>query len=224
METFTAFLRYSIKLSTFYVYSRNIEEDNMVHVNDFEKRKLIMNEARKLFLRFGFSKTSMEDIAHQCGMAKPTLYYYYNKKEAIFDAIVAAEADTFLKNLDQKLNIELPADQKLVRFLNLIYDHLNMYARELAKMPEMMCDGSPHGRPVVKKIRENFRERLRNLLQEGCTAGIFAITDDESHVNALASMIGFLNIDWMQKNTEPMRRMTFDAVLDILLKGLRKEQ
>ena len=224
METFTAFLRYSTKLSTFYVYSRKIGKESMVHSNDIEKRKLILTEARKLFLRFGFSKTSMEDIAHECGMAKPTLYYYYNKKEAIFDAIVGAEADTFLKNLDQKLNIELPADQKLVRFLNLIYDHLSIYARELAKMPEMMCEGSPHGRPVVKKIRENFRERLRDLLREGCDTGIFVISDDESHVNALASIIGFLNIDWMQKNTEPMRRVTFDAVVEILLKGLRKEQ
>jgi len=194
----------------------------MAQINDIEKRKVILGEAKKLFLRFGFSKTSMEDIANQCNMAKPTLYYYYNNKEAIFDAIVSGEADHFVKNLHQKLNIDLPADQKLIRFLNLIYDHLNTYARELAKMPDMLCESSPHGRPVVKKIRESFREILSQILQEGRSDGTFRIPDEEVQLNAMALLISFLNLDWMQKNVEPARKQTFDAVVVILLNGLRK--
>ena len=106
----------------------------MAHLNDIEKRGMIIGEARKLFLRFGFSKTSMEDIAHQCSIAKPTLYYYYANKEAIFDAIVSEEAENFLKKLDQKLSEDLPADQKVLLFLNIVYDHLNLYAKELANI------------------------------------------------------------------------------------------
>jgi AcrR family transcriptional regulator len=195
----------------------------MAQLNDIEKRRVIIGEARKLFLRFGFSKTSMEDIAHQCNIAKPTLYYYYTNKEAIFDAIVSEEAENFLKKLDHKLNEDLPADRKLLLFMNIVYEHLNLYAKELSKMPEMLCESSPHGRPVVKKIRENFRFLLGKILQEGAEKGIFSIADHESHLNALALMISFMNLDWMQKNAEPTRRQTLESVTEILLNGLRKE-
>jgi len=57
---------------------------------DLEKKQKITEAAKELFFRFGFSKTSMDDIAVQSGMAKPTLYYYYDNKEAIFKQRSAA--------------------------------------------------------------------------------------------------------------------------------------
>ena len=38
-----------------------------------EKRNLIIEQARWLFARFGFRKTTMDEIAEKCGMSKATL-------------------------------------------------------------------------------------------------------------------------------------------------------
>ena len=41
------------------------------------KRECIKVASKKLFYQFGTNKTSMDDIAKQCQIAKSTLYYYY---------------------------------------------------------------------------------------------------------------------------------------------------
>jgi AcrR family transcriptional regulator len=51
-------------------------------------REEILNGARDLFERFGFKKTTMEDIARQIGKSKSALYYYYKTKEEIFEAVI----------------------------------------------------------------------------------------------------------------------------------------
>lgn len=51
----------------------------------------ILKAAEKLFQQFGLRKTTMEDIAKAMGKGKSTLYYYYNNKEEIFDAVVMKE-------------------------------------------------------------------------------------------------------------------------------------
>ena len=49
----------------------------------------IVKAAEALFLQHGLRGTTMEAIARQAGVAKPTLYSYYPDKETVFQAVVA---------------------------------------------------------------------------------------------------------------------------------------
>lgn len=53
-----------------------------------EKRSRILDAARVLFVRNGLRGTTMEAIAREAGVAKPTLYSYFSDKEAVFTAIL----------------------------------------------------------------------------------------------------------------------------------------
>jgi AcrR family transcriptional regulator len=57
-------------------------------------REEILNGSRDLFERFGFKKTTMEDIARQIGKSKSALYYYYKTKEEIFEAVILREIES----------------------------------------------------------------------------------------------------------------------------------
>jgi AcrR family transcriptional regulator len=53
------------------------------------KRERILRSASELFVRQGYRKTSVEEIAHQAGVAKGTVYLYYtNKAEIALHAMV----------------------------------------------------------------------------------------------------------------------------------------
>lgn len=52
------------------------------------KRERILDAARSLFLRNGLRGTSMEAIAREAGIAKPTLYAQFADKDAVFTAIL----------------------------------------------------------------------------------------------------------------------------------------
>lgn len=49
---------------------------------------MILNAARTLFERYGYRKTSMQDIAQAAGISRPTLYAAFADKEAVFSALV----------------------------------------------------------------------------------------------------------------------------------------
>ena len=49
----------------------------------------ILDAAERLFTRFGYRRTVMDDVASEAGVAKGTLYLYFTNKEALFRAIQA---------------------------------------------------------------------------------------------------------------------------------------
>lgn len=53
-----------------------------------DKRAEILRAARFLILKQGLRATTMEAIAAEARVAKPTLYKYYGDKSAVFEAIV----------------------------------------------------------------------------------------------------------------------------------------
>jgi AcrR family transcriptional regulator len=52
------------------------------------RKEGILDAARALVLKHGLRGTSMEAIARQAGVAKPTLYAYYPDKPAVFAALL----------------------------------------------------------------------------------------------------------------------------------------
>lgn len=54
-----------------------------------ERRSKVLEAARWCFLNFGFSKTSLEDIAKRAGISRTLLYRTFKDKEAIFTAVFA---------------------------------------------------------------------------------------------------------------------------------------
>lgn len=194
----------------------------MSESNDLAKRNLIKQSARNLFFHFGFNKTSMDDIARQSGMAKPTLYYYYANKESIFNEIVIEEAREFMNRVEQQLPENAPPDEKLAVFFRITYRDLKKYAEEMAEVPSYLCDHSPHGRPIVEKINALFREKLLPLLKTGKEQGVFDFEDEETTSAALVFMTDFLNLDWMHRHPEKLRDRVAERVIEIILNGLKR--
>lgn len=181
-----------------------------------------MRSARDLFFHFGLNKTSMEDIARQCGMAKATLYYYYPNKETIFNEVVIEEARAFMDRVEEKLPIDAPAHEKIAIFFRTTYQDLKFYADKMEKVPEYLCDHSPHGRPIVEKINALFREKLMPLLHSGREEGIFGFEDEQIIGSTLVFMTDFLNLDWMHRHPERVRDQVVETMIDIILNGLKR--
>ncbi len=49
----------------------------------------ILHEAHRLFMERGFAGVSMNDVVAHIGITKPTLYYHYADKEALYAAVIA---------------------------------------------------------------------------------------------------------------------------------------
>ncbi len=65
------------------------------------KHKRILDAALKIFSETGYSGASMDAIAHEAGVSKPTLYQYFGAKEQLFSAMLQPQRDDILKTFNQ---------------------------------------------------------------------------------------------------------------------------
>jgi AcrR family transcriptional regulator len=52
------------------------------------KGERVLSAAAEAFMRYGFARTTMADIAKGAGMSRPALYLLFPDKEAIFDSVI----------------------------------------------------------------------------------------------------------------------------------------
>lgn len=53
----------------------------------------ILQTARRLFIRQGYTATSMREIADEAGIGKATIYHHFQDKEAIFKTLIEANIE-----------------------------------------------------------------------------------------------------------------------------------
>ena len=65
--------------------------------NRIDREKRFLAAALKVFAEQGYSGTTMDMVAAEAGLSKPTLYQYFPSKEALFSAMMSGERDHMLE-------------------------------------------------------------------------------------------------------------------------------
>ncbi len=56
--------------------------------NNDPRRRQILEAAGRFFYRYGFRKTSLDDIARECRISKKTIYQYFDGKDGLVSAVL----------------------------------------------------------------------------------------------------------------------------------------
>jgi len=68
------------------------------------KREKILEAAYQRFLHYGYSKTTMNEIAGDLSLSKALLYYYFPDKSQLYIAVMRKLAGEYIQNLENELN------------------------------------------------------------------------------------------------------------------------
>lgn len=69
-----------------------------------ERREDIIRAAAKRFGRHGMGKTTLDEIARDVRIGKPTIYHYFESKDDLFYSAITWEANQFLENIKAIFN------------------------------------------------------------------------------------------------------------------------
>ena len=180
-------------------------------------RDRILEAAEEIFSRFGFKKTTMDEIAESLHKAKGSIYYYFKNKEDVFKSILEKQSSLFRNEVKKAIDKEASVENKL-----------EAYILTMIKMPEKLSiyyqalkDEYLSGYPFIKKIRrDHFRDELeiiKNILKEGIDRGVFEIKQIESTAVTVLSVLKGL-----ENEQEGMMVIKSDNLLHVLCNGLRK--
>jgi AcrR family transcriptional regulator len=188
-----------------------------------DMRENIVRVATEVFSRFGFKKTSMEDIARALRMGKSSIYYYFKGKEEIFQAVVDKEANLLRVKVKEILDSSLEAKEKLRSYVKLRMDvikHLSNYM-EILKNDDLM------NLELTEKFRKKYDDEeitiVRQILEEGNKKGTFIIKDLNLSALAIVTAMKGLEIPLVTSTmgVESLN-MVIDDMLDILFYGIVK--
>ncbi len=144
-----------------------------------EKRAQILSLAKKRFERFGFNKTTVDEIARDAGISKRTLYQEFESKEKILEELLMFEALSVRKAiLNQIGKIPNPAE-KLQTYIRLS----NKYLEQNPFIVNVLNDASGFYAPFLKEkphiIETGIEEIFISILTEGMAKGIFRKMDEK---------------------------------------------
>jgi AcrR family transcriptional regulator len=82
------------------------------------RRSHIVGAATPVFLRYGFGRTTMADIAQASGLTRPTLYLTFPDKESAFQAVVEAMIEEKMSQVRAGISDLSTVDEKLLYVCN----------------------------------------------------------------------------------------------------------
>ncbi|WP_108814634.1 TetR/AcrR family transcriptional regulator [Loktanella sp. Alg231-35] len=154
-------------------------------MNDRDKKLIVA--AHAVFSRYGISKTTMNDIAREAGVARQTLYNAYPNKEAILRTAVRVSAEETYVNVDAAWRDLTELSEKIEVFFQ--FGPLCWYDMVVAS-PEMgdLIDGI---HCIAKDEMEEFavlwKGRFEDLIKEHAKPGSAAYDDAAATADFLYS-------------------------------------
>ncbi|MBX6324157.1 MAG: TetR/AcrR family transcriptional regulator, partial [Rhodospirillaceae bacterium] len=159
------------------------------------KADYILEAARRLFARYGFRRTAMEDIAREAGVAKGTVYLYFDSKDAVYLAVQARDAAEVLARCDRAAAAHGGFRDRLHAMLDakfgLFFERYGAseHAAELKALNRTL------GREAARTLDEAYARRLTDLIEAAARAGEIdlaasALTSESVVRMAVAGAVG----------------------------------
>jgi AcrR family transcriptional regulator len=142
-----------------------------------EKRHEIIMHCANLFDKVGYHGTTMQMLADEAGLGKPTLYHYFASKADILFEMHQLHIDAMIGGL------ELPADQGADPGVALTRACASTL-REIAQHPGYVRAFMEHygelegdHRTEIRKRRQQYFDRICDVIQSGIASGKFRKAD-----------------------------------------------
>jgi AcrR family transcriptional regulator len=153
------------------------------------KKDQILNAASRVFAKYGFHKTTLDDIGDQVGMKKNSLYHYFSNKEEIFFEIIKLDAEEYFTKMEIELSVENNASDKLKKFVLFSSEFWKKRANFYSLVTSVRVE-------LVNRISDYYEEALKqqkllinNVLAEGIIQNEFINHDTVQLADDLIDML-----------------------------------
>jgi len=127
-----------------------------------EKRQQILDAASECLARYGYDKTTMDDIARRIGLNKTSLYYYYRSKESIFIDVIVQEAQTFIDALQAKASQSRGCKNQILTYLTERF----RYYQHVVNLHHLSMDTLRSIQPSFKALYQTVLDREINFIAQ----------------------------------------------------------
>ena len=187
-----------------------------------DRKKLILEEAARLFSAKRFDEVLMDDIAHQAGVGKGTIYTYFADKEELYFAVVFEGIRRLNEQLQRKANRQQDPEEELRRMVHAIvsfFSQNRFFFRLMSQEDGKSEGGKGENRKRWREERRIQLAAIESVLQNGTEEGVFSVENPKVETAILRDMVRSVMVHARGMSVEAM----VDTIMRIFLQGVRKK-
>ena len=170
----------------------------------------VLESALTVFVRHGFRKTSIEDIAKAAGISRQGIYLHFKDKDEIFSAAIQKALDDGLQAANRILDDDrLALEEKLLKALDEWFGRhvglLDPEASDLVAQCERVLGDA------VGKSRSSFQKKLEKVI---LASSIRKTKSAEKRSRTIAEMLCACGLTW--KHSLASRQEFLDRLCDAI--------
>lgn len=154
-----------------------------------DTRNRILEEAERLFRVYGYSKTTVADIADACGMSSSNVYRFFASKAAINEAI----CERIIANLEGRLfnilRLPRPASERLRLFIHELHRYTVEMLLDDKKVHDMVTAAMEEQWGTILAHLDRTTALIAEILKDGMKTGEFRQQDADRAAECVAMAI-----------------------------------
>jgi len=132
-----------------------------------DKRSWILDAAQSLFLRYGVKRTALDDVVREAGIAKGTLYLYFDSKDALFAAIAERLCEEMLRNAEDAIASSSAITSRIAGCLDAYIGAMHRLTAQSPHIAELTESKEAVAAAIYATFNRKMRDLLRKVLKEG---------------------------------------------------------
>jgi AcrR family transcriptional regulator len=183
----------------------------------------ILAAARRLMAEQGVDALTMDEIAQAAGVAKGTLYLYFQSKDELIQALLSQVGEAIAQDLEAILAQSEPPPAKLRQMAMVL---LQSVERESALFPVYLRElvRSKSGRRPPSSLLQELEDRIVALITrmfaEGMAQGQFLPADPRLMTFLLKGLVRAVGYYQMTRGQEDVVQEALPVVLTLLQAGI----
>jgi AcrR family transcriptional regulator len=165
----------------------------------------------------------MDEIARALKIGKSSIYYYFESKEDIFEAVVLHEANILRNELTTAIK---SVDSPIGKMKNYVFVRMKSFEK-LSNYYNAIFDKNLDHFDFIETIREKYdREELailRLIIYHGIRRKVFNVVSSEYTAMAIQTTLKGLEVPLFWKKKEVDIEYRLNAILEVLFNGIVKK-
>jgi AcrR family transcriptional regulator len=92
-----------------------------------KKREAIIEGAIKRFIHYGIQKTTMNEIAEDLSVSKPSLYYYFPDKSSLIEGVIEKIFSDYFEAVNKDLYTDITLEERFAIFTDIRFKFFQKY-------------------------------------------------------------------------------------------------
>jgi AcrR family transcriptional regulator len=183
-------------------------------------KETILDAAKRLFIRFGKRKTSVDEIARTAQVGKGTVYFHFKSKEEIWDTIVGQAVSRAIGRITEALEKVKSAMEKLRAYIKTRYQVFSEELDILNIQQGVLDELFPEITDITRDLKTREMGFLAQIFNYGIERGEFRHLDVELLSMIMAAALEATGEYWIKQVRLVGAEAAMDNMLNVFFHGL----